>query len=255
MSGVALSLNGVGFSYRANAPRVITDVSFDVRESEIIGLSGASGTGKSTVLRLIANSLFPSEGTIQRPPIDSNPFAYSPQGDILLEYRSVFENATLLLEREQSHQALLDDRLQDVDPMLDRLKLAEKRDHLPATLSGGMRQRVQFVQALAARALILLFDEPFAQQDRDNQRAMETILVAAVRQSHRAAILVSHDIDALAAVCDRTLLLAGTPARLHGSIETPESLRSLDADARRAHPGFADHNAKLWALRAEGALL
>ena len=255
MSGASVSLREIGFTYRPPATRVVSDISFDVHQREIVGLTGASGTGKSTILRLIAGTIVPNEGSVQRSRADSHPIAYSPQGDVLLEYRTAFENAALLLERSYTSSPDDNERLQDIEKMLDRLRFASKREDLPTSLSGGMRQRVQFIQALATRAPVILFDEPFAQQDRDNQRAMEKMLVSTVREHDCAAVLVSHDIDALAAVCDRTLFLAGAPAGVHGSIETPPSLRSLDADARRADPTFASHNDRLWAQRAKGALL
>lgn len=250
-----LKMRDVSFSYSAGRFPVLADISFEVSGGEIIGVTGASGTGKTTLLRLAAKVLRPAAGLVSGPDQSERDFAFSPQGDVLLEFRTVFENATLLLERSDCAEPAIQSRVQALEGMMIALRLAEKRDQLPASISGGMRQRVQFLQALATQARIVLLDEPFAQQDRDNHHAMEDLLVSAIRGANRSALLVSHDVESLAAVCDHVLFLGGAPARLFEQKTAPEQLRSLDARARRADASFADYNSALWADRARGALL
>jgi NitT/TauT family transport system ATP-binding protein len=100
----------------------------------------------------------------------------------------------------------------------------------------------------------MMLDEPFSQQDRDRQRDLEDLVFASVRDRGQTALIVSHDLDALAAICDRIVLLGGSPARVVGDLRTPSDLTRLPPARRRAAADFVRHNEQVWHERARVAL-
>lgn len=240
------------FAYEAERP-VLGQVQMAISPGEIVGISGASGCGKTTLLRIMAGALATASGVVERR-VPASCLAYSPQDDVLLEYRTVFENAWLLRERQQQ-PAFNANGGREVGEVLDALRLGSSADRLPGELSGGMRQRTQFAQLLVAGAALMLLDEPFSQQDRGNQFAMEGLLFEAVKRSgDTAALIVSHDLDSLGTICDRTILFGGSPAVIVAEVVLPEALGILSPENRRLDPDFGAFNQTLWAARAEAAL-
>jgi len=236
------------FAYREGGGTRLKELDLEVGRTEILGVSGDSGIGKTTLLRLIAGELTPSSGSIEWNGTRS--LAYAPQADVLFDFRTAWQNATLLLERAAPRDEV-DEGLEFLDRAFATLRLADSTHSPPAQLSGGMRQRVQVAQALAPRSSLLMLDEPFSEQDFEQQQAMETLIHHRVRSKKQAGILVSHDISALAALCDRILFLESRPARLGGAILPPPELGPLPPSGRRSHPAFAAFEFALWHRGAE----
>lgn len=241
-----LAVDDLRFGFASGSGQVILDeVSFALAAGEVVGLAGASGIGKSTLLELICGNLEPLQGSIDWQ-IGLPSVAYAPQSDVLLDFRTVVENSALLLETNQIEKSVMRERLEFIRTALLQLDLNQYRHSIPPHLSGGMRQRVQVVQALAAPQSLLMLDEPFSEQDLDQQHKLERLVRGCCKARCQAAIVVSHDLSALAALCDRVIFLGRKPATIVKTIEVPPSVRSEG----RSSEQFSAFELDLWAQRA-----
>lgn len=226
----------VSFSYpsaRGLGP-VLEHVSLTVAPGEFVVLIGANGTGKSTLLRLVAGLLMPDAGRIE---VDGSPLT-GPDPRIgivfqeprLLPWRSTIDNVAFPLELAGwSHERRLD-RARELLKLVDLRGVDEARPH---ELSGGMRQRVSIARALALQPAVLLLDEPFSALDALTRERFDGSLQAIWRQTGTTILLVTHSIGEAVFLADRVLVMAGRPGRIAGDVvvssSRPRSTGSLDA--------------------------
>jgi NitT/TauT family transport system ATP-binding protein len=201
---------------------VLDDVSFTLREGEIVALLGKSGSGKSTLLRCIAGLIAPSAGTVTyrgTPLNGANPgVAMVFQSFALLPWLTVQENVELAMQaRDVPEQTRHDKALQVIDLIgLDGFESA-----YPKELSGGMRQRVGFARALAVEPDALLMDEPFSALDvltAANLRGELTRLWENREFPTKAVLVVTHNIEEAVQLADRILVLSSNPGRIRAEL-------------------------------------
>lgn len=220
--------------YKSFGPKKVHQgVSFDLRENEILGLFGGSGTGKSVILRSLIGLEKPDAGRIvfegrditklnERQLIDvRKKIGYVFQNGALFDSMTVEENlAYPLIE----HTDLTDDQIRaKIAEMLDLIGLKGSEQLLPASLSGGMQKRVGAARAIILNPCIILYDEPTAGLDPYNtQRLLELMEAIKKRSDKHAAIFVTHDIPAAFEVSDRIAILNN--GRIH-TIDTTENIR------------------------------
>ena len=176
-------------------------------------LLGASGEGKSLLLRAIAG-LLPARGEpFGGLPPQRRAVGYLPQGHALFPHLRAWENVAFALQGPQRRAQAL--------AWLERVDMAALAERWPASLSGGQQQRVALARALARRPRLLLLDEPTSALDPVTRDDVMAELIAEVHEAGIPALAVSHD-PALAAVADRLVLMhgrrivqAGTPAEVH----------------------------------------
>jgi sulfate/thiosulfate transport system ATP-binding protein len=202
---MAIVLEHVNKSY-GNAP-IVRDFSVEIESGELFVLLGASGSGKSTILRLIAGLTEVDSGKIL---LNGSDVTYvSPQkrgtGFVFQNY-SLFRHMTVaqnidfgLSIRRKSH----DERRKRVAELLDLIGLAELGDRLPSQLSGGQQQRVALARALAYEPSVLLLDEPFGALDVKIRTQLRQNLRDIQKQLGVTAILVTHDQDEAFELADR----------------------------------------------------
>lgn len=190
--------------------RVLDRLDLSVPAGGRVGIVGRSGTGKSTLLSLVAGLDEPDEGTLRvggagvaRERLER--CALMPQRDCLLPWRSALDNAALALEnrgvsRREARRVAL--------PLFARLGLASAEGLRPAKLSGGMRQRVAFARTLLAEKPVLLLDEPFGALDAITRAELQEWLGATLADEPRTVLLVTHDVEEALLLCDRVLVLA-----------------------------------------------
>ena len=220
----------VGFAYpataeRAGGPFAIRDLSFDVAASEMLGVIGPNASGKTTVIRLLSKVLAPRRGEVR---LDGEPLsrlsrtavaarlAVVPQG-VPGDFPYTVEQLVLMGRFPHGPRRFFEsgeDRRIAREAMAATGVLDLAGETLPR-LSGGERQRVMLARALAQQPRLLVLDEPTAHLDLRYQAECVGLLRRLNRQTDLTVILVSHDLNLAAEVCDRLLLLsAGAVARL-----------------------------------------
>src|SRR3990170_4492339 len=187
-----------------------------------LGIVGPSGCGKSTLLSDIAGLLEPDAGTISiggatAPKDRLARCALMPQKDVLLPWRTALDNACLALENRGVHRRAARERAR---PLFERFGLAEFEGHMPAQLSGGMRQRVAFLRTLMAEKDVLLLDEPFAALDSITRAGMQEWLLGALEQEPRTVLLVTHDVDEVLLLTHHVVVFSARPGRIVKKLDT-----------------------------------
>ena len=198
------------------AVRILADVSFSLCAGEIVAILGASGAGKSSLLRVLAGLQPASSGTLLAfgaPARGGHPdVALAFQDACLLPWRDVERNVAFGLDFASQPPTTRRERAQRVQEALAQVELSHAARYRPAQLSGGMAQRVALARCLARRPRVLLLDEPFGALDEITRREMQHILLKLVRERGTAVALVTHDIDEALLVADRVVLLGHRPA-------------------------------------------
>jgi len=193
------------------------DVTFSVAPGEFFVIMGLSGSGKSTVLRMLNRLVEPTSGELL---IGGRDVATMPEGELrelrnrtinmvfqhfaLFPHRTVRENAAYALHVRNEPAAA---RTERADWALQTVGLGEWGDALPGELSGGMRQRVGLARALASDADILLMDEPFSALDPLIRRDMQDLLLTLQRDLRRTVVFVTHDLNEAMRMGDRIMIM------------------------------------------------
>jgi len=205
---VLLRLAGARVSYGPVA--VLDGLELEVRRGEFVALVGPSGCGKTTLLNLASGWLRPQAGTVETRGRVRMVF----QQDGLFPWRTVAENVLLGLR----HVAPGPERTRRVAALLELVSLSSFAGHYPHQLSGGMRQRVELVRALAGDTDLLLMDEPFSSLDYLTRLRMRAELARLLREQPRTVVLVTHDIEEAAQLADRVLVLSDRPAHIRDEV-------------------------------------
>jgi glycine betaine/proline transport system ATP-binding protein len=193
------------------------DVSFTVRRGELFVIMGLSGSGKSTVLRMINRLVEPTDGRLA---IDGQDVRAMPPGD-LRELRNrrismVFQHFALFPHRTVRDNVAyglkvrgvpVRERLERADWALRRVGLGDRGDARPDALSGGMKQRVGLARALATDADILLMDEPFSALDPLIKREMQELLLTLQAEDQRTIVFVTHDLNEAMRIGHRIMVM------------------------------------------------
>jgi ABC-type nitrate/sulfonate/bicarbonate transport system ATPase subunit len=198
------------------AKHVLDELDLELGLHGRLGIVGASGGGKSTLLSLICGLDEPDSGEaiVQGQSSARERLArcaLMPQRDLLLPWRLAIDNAGLALENKGLSRREARER---VAPMFERFGLADA-DHLrPAELSGGMRQRVAFLRTLLAEKEVLLLDEPFGALDSLTRSSMQAWLSATLDAEPRTVVLVTHDVEEALLLCDEVIVMSARPGRV-----------------------------------------
>lgn len=221
-----LQIQGLRFAWPGEPP-LFDGLDLCLEPGRITALVGASGCGKSTVLRLAAGLLRPQGGEIQTPP-GGRGFVF--QSPTLLPWRTVEANVGLPLELAGRSDPAA------VAAALALVGLSEVARALPRQLSGGMQMRASLARALLTRPALLLLDEPFAALDPITRRRLREEFLRLWAELRFTALLVSHDIDEALLLAHRVVVLAGRPAR--PALDQPVGLPWPRAEAMRFEPAL-----------------
>jgi ABC-type nitrate/sulfonate/bicarbonate transport system ATPase subunit len=226
----------------------LADVSFTVGAGEIVGLSGHSGCGKTTLIRIIMGLETPTSGTVS---VDGELVrGCGPDRGIvfqhaeLLPWRTALGNVLFALE---SHDTPKSDRRPIAEHVLELVGLASAMNRRPHELSGGMRQRVGIARALAIDPMVLLMDEPFSALDARTREGLQGELLDIQARTGKTILFVSHDLDESVLLADRVVAMVPDPGRLHAVLDTRLDT-SLSVEQRRGSPEFAEKRAELWRM-------
>lgn len=205
------------FDTKAGSVEALTTTTLRVAPGEIVVLIGASGCGKTTLLRCIAGLEAPTSGAITVG--DESPAAarsnrrigFVPQEPALLPWRTVQANVALLTEVNRGPLPL-----ERPNPLalIAAVGLAGFESALPHELSGGMRQRVALARAFATGAPVLLMDEPFAALDEITRADMRTLLLDLWQRRRPSIVFTTHSLEEAVLLADRVLVMGTRPGRV-----------------------------------------
>ena len=180
---------------------VLKDFSMDIHDGEFISVIGGSGSGKTTVLKLINGLLIPDQGEIYVQDkdirkVDQNELrrniGYVIQSIGLFPHMTIEENIGYVLSLTKQDSALIQERVKE---MMDIMKLEKQLlTRYPDELSGGQKQRVGIARALASHPKILLMDEPFGAMDEITRHSLQDEILRIYHELHITIFFITHDI-------------------------------------------------------------
>ena len=193
----------------------VTDVSFEIGDEEFVAIVGPSGCGKSTILNMIAGLVEPTAGVIE---IDGRAVTGVPanvgyvfQKDTVFPWRTVRRNIALGLEYRGLRGEAQERRVAAAVTMAG---LEGFEDAFPATLSGGMRQRVALVRTLIVEPQILLMDEPFGALDLHTKLELHAELLRLWGERRQTVVFITHDLSEAITLADRIVVMTRRPGRI-----------------------------------------
>lgn len=187
-----------------NGHRILRDISFTLKDGEIMTIVGPSGAGKTTLLRIIAGLETKDSGEIL---IDGNPYDSGKVGVVFQDYNlfpnlNVLQNITLaptLVLKKSKTEAEQDARV-----LLKRLQMSGREQQYPYELSGGQKQRVAIARALAMKPRILCYDEPTSALDPNLRKEVEKMILS-LKKSGLTQLIITHDLNFAENVADQML--------------------------------------------------
>ncbi|MFL6284901.1 MAG: ABC transporter ATP-binding protein [Pyrinomonadaceae bacterium] len=225
----AASVRGLSKSFKKT--RVLEDVSFDVGEGEALVLLGASGSGKTTILRIIAGLERPDSGQVILHGRDVTDLPARERGvGVIFQSYALFPHMTV--EKNIGYGMRIrgvrrKEVKEKVARLLELVHLEEHRKKYPSQLSGGQQQRVAIARTLAYEPQVLLFDEPFGALDAQTRVRLRREIRVLLRDVHVPAVFITHDQEEALELGDRIAVLhsghleqVGTPEDVYNRPET-----------------------------------
>ena len=227
-------VRGLKFSH---GPRVIYDgVDVDIPRGKVTAIMGPSGTGKTTLLRIIGGQWRPAAGTVEFDGSNVHAQRRSAlyalrkrmgmlfQNGALLTDLSVFENVAFPI---REHTELPESMIRDLVLMkLEAVGLRGARDLYPSQLSGGMSRRVGLARAIALDPDLVMYDEPFTGQDPISMGVLMRLIRSLNDALGLTSIVVSHDVEEVLSISDHAYVIASGKVLASGS---PEAIRGSDS--------------------------
>lgn len=235
------------FNRRDGDLKVLQDVCLSIQPGEFVSIIGASGCGKTTLLRMLHGLVAPTSGsvlmdgaTVERP---DRRRGFVLQQASLLPWRTVLANVTFGMEldgvpRQEAATAARE--------LIELVGLTGFESHYPSEISGGMQQRVNLARALAIKPDILFMDEPFAAVDAQTREVLQAELLRIWDYDRKTVVFVTHQLDEAVYLSDRVIVLGAHPGRVREEL-TIDLPRPRTLDVKRSHE-FADYVERVWKL-------
>jgi NitT/TauT family transport system ATP-binding protein len=216
-----VSKNFSGSMRGADAVIALEEVSYSLKQGELVSLLGPSGCGKTTLLRIIAGMTRPSSGRVvfrgREVVGPQQDFGFVFQAPNLLPWRNVLNNVLFPMEIMGRNDAAARARAME---LLELVGLSGFTRSRPRQLSGGMKQRVALCRALMPQPSLLLMDEPFGALDELTRMEMQDLLLNIRRVSGATAVFVTHSISEAVYLADEVLVFSHRPGRVIDRIRT-----------------------------------
>ena len=212
----------IAFTSRGTTVQAVKSVSINVQPGEFVSIIGPSGCGKSTLMNAVAGFTKVNSGvlTLDGKPIDG---PGADRGVVFQQYSlfpwmTVRKNVEFGLKMQGMSAA---QRESQARTLLGLAGLLAFENHYPSQLSGGMRQRVGIVRALATSPQVLLMDEPFGALDAQTRTVMQEILTNMWQRLRLSVLFITHDIEEGIFLSDRIYVMTARPGRVKAEIVVP----------------------------------
>jgi len=230
--------------------RVLDDVSFDVPTGSVFFIIGASGVGKSVLIKHLVGLLYPDSGEIWLDGEDISKFDEERMGPVRKKCAMVFQHSTLFdsmtcaenvaLPLRKHKNLSLKDALAEAKKRLEMVHMQEFAGRYPPELGDGMRKRVAIARALTLGPTYVLFDEPTTSLDPVSARRVDALIRELSDKLGVTSIVVSHDLVSIFTIADRIAMLYRGKLRLYGSREdfrnTPDGVVQQFINGRATGP-------------------
>ncbi len=218
-----LILKNISFSYyEQNNKKIILDnFNYKIKKGKFTSIIGPSGTGKTSLLKLIAGLIEPEKGEIkfENQTLNKviNQITLIQQNPSLMPWLNVYNNITLANSNNKKTN------YKNVDKLIKDIGLGEFSSYFPHKLSGGLLQRVAIARALLFYPSLLLLDEPFAALDNLSREIISTELVSIIKKNSLTVLMVTHSIEEAALLSDEVLVTGTAPLRVINKFNPPKN--------------------------------
>lgn len=208
-----IEIKDLDFRYKNSNEEILKDINFTIKKGDIVCILGESGSGKSTVLRLLAGLEEPNKGTIkinEEIIVNDDIFLSPEKRDIgmvfqdyaLFPHMTVARNILFGIESKSKEY-----KKQKLEQLLQLVGLEALKKKYPHQISGGQQQRVALTRALALEPELILMDEPFSNLDASLQSRIREELKSIIKKAGVTSIFVSHDKDDAINIADKIIIL------------------------------------------------
>ena len=244
-----LELKNINYAYHTleGETKALTDISFSIASGEFVAIVGPSGCGKSTLLSIISGLLEPEKGLLKTNGKylreSTMNIGYMLQHDHLFEWRTVYSNVLLGLEIQHMLSAKSKAKAKE---LLELYGLKQFMNSKTSELSGGMRQRAALIRTLVLEPDILLLDEPFSALDYQTRLSVGDDIGQIIRNAHKTALLVTHDLSEAVSLADRVIILTKRPVTIAKIVPITFTLEKDTPLLRRNAPEFKNYFNIIW---------
>lgn len=208
-----VNINNINFKYKNSKENIINNFSLQIEKGKIVAILGQSGSGKSTILRIISGLENPYSGSIEIDgkvmkdknidvPPEKRGIGMVFQDYALFPHLKVKDNIKYgLLKKDKKEKEKI------MEEMLELVEMKEHKDKYPHELSGGQQQRVALARALAPKPSILLLDEPFSNLDANLREQIRSDLKSIIHKANITSIFVTHDKEDAKVLADQIVIL------------------------------------------------
>ena len=218
----------------------LDNVNMELYEGEFLVVVGPSGCGKSTLLNIIGGIDSLTTGEVIN--IHNKKIGYMLQTDSLFPWLTILDNALLGLKIRHE---LTKENIDYVLELLNTYGLGKDINKYPASLSGGMRQRVALIRTLALKPDILLLDEPFSALDYQTRLMVSDDVYRIIKRERKSAIMITHDIGEAVSIGDRVLVMSDKPAKVRMIFDIELTGKDGPINNRKA-PEFSRYYDMIW---------
>jgi len=218
--------------YRRGERVIFDGIDIDIQRGKLTAIMGPSGTGKTTLLRLIGGQLHPDEGTVVVDGQSVPELGYRQLYELRKRMGMLFQNGALLTDINvfdnvafplREHTKLSETMIRDLVLMkLHSVGLRGARDLMPSELSGGMARRVALARAIALDPMMIMYDEPFTGQDPISMGVLVSLLRTLTDALGLTSVMVSHDVKESLSIADYVYVISEGKVVEHGS---PDDMR------------------------------
>lgn len=196
-------------SHKFNDLQVLSDISFNIEENEIVSIMGPSGCGKSTLLKIIAGLIKAERGEVIG--ICSG-ISFVFQDDRLLPWKTTWQNISLVKDTEE---------VEKIKSLIQDVGLQGFENYKSFQLSGGMRKRCGVARAFYYDGDLLLMDEPFSGLDYYKRREMLQMLLNVWNKRKQSVVFITHEVDEALEIADRIIFFSERPSKIIREIHLP----------------------------------
>ena len=191
---------------------ILKNINIEVNEGELVSILGPSGSGKSTIFNILTNIIKSDNGEVK---IDGN-LSYMYQKDMMVPWKKVIDNIgiPLIFKGKSKKEAR-----EEVKKHIDEFGLSGFEYKYPSQLSGGMKQRANFLKTYLTSNDIILLDEPFGALDSMTRRKMQNWLLELTKEMKSTILFITHDIEEAILLSDRIYIISEKPAIIKEEIK------------------------------------